>query len=63
MAKHDLISLIGQTIFFKNPLGRLNSIEIKSYEAAEQLYNLQQFGWTFIKPMDAVGGQCISCEG
>jgi len=63
MARQDFVSLIGQTIFFTNPLGRLNSIKIKSYEAAQQLYNLQQHGWTFIKPMERVDEGCQACEG
>jgi hypothetical protein len=63
MAQQDFVSLIGQTIFFKNPLGRLNSIKIKSFQAAQQLHDMQQFGWTFIKPMQRVDEGCEACSG
>lgn len=62
MTSHEFRSLIGKIIVYKNPQGRLNTIEVQKNNI-ENLLDLQKHGWKFIKPMESTGNQCISCEG
>ena len=62
MSRTELLNHVNTTVFFTNPLGRLNSVTIRK-ESVDKLLELQESGWKFIKPAVVTGGQCISCEG
>ena len=63
MAMDTFLSLIGKEIVRKNPDGTMSFIEVKNYEAAKYLYDLQDYGFSFVKPIEPIGGQCFACEG
>ena len=62
MAKHELVSLIGSSIFRKSPNGSLTQIEITNYKVAEYLLSLQEYGYTLIRPVQRLGGECEACS-
>lgn len=61
MSRTELLNHVDTTVFFTNPLGRLNSVTIKK-SSIDKLMELQESGWKFIKPMQRVDAGCASCE-
>lgn len=62
MSQNFFQSLIGETVYFINPLGRRNSC-IVTPKGAFELYKLQEFGYRFLpRVTDVRKEECQSCS-